>query len=285
MGNRGPKSPGASAWHRLKQNRAAMISLAIIAVFVICALIPGVIARYGYDEQDYQNAFVAPCWEHPFGTDNLGRDVLSRIIWGSRMSLFISITSVVVGMLLGGTLGAIAAFFGGRTDDIIMRMLDILLAIPSMLMAIGLAAAFGSGMFNLIMAIAISDVPRFARIVRSSVMTVKDNEYVEAAVSIGNGNLRLLLKHMIPNSLAPIIVQGTLGIAGGILSTSGLSFLGLGIQPPTPEWGLMLSQARQFIRTNWWVVTFPGVTIMIAIGAINLLGDGLRDALDPRLKM
>ena len=279
------RSPWANALHRLSQNRAAMISLAIVLLFLLCALFPNVIAKYGYDEQNYSEAFMAPCLQHPFGTDNLGRDILSRIIWGARMSLFISVTSVIVGMLIGGALGATAAFFGGHVDDVIMRMLDILLAIPSMLLAIGLAAAFGSGMFNLIMAIAISDVPRFARIVRSSVMTVKDNEFVEAATSIGNGGLRLMLRHMIPNALAPIIVQGTLGIAGGILSTSGLSFLGLGIQPPTPEWGLMLSQARQFIRGNWWIVTFPGVTIMLAIGAINLLGDGLRDALDPRLKI
>ncbi|MBQ6595848.1 MAG: ABC transporter permease [Clostridia bacterium] len=278
-------SPGANAWHRLTQNRAAMISLGIMGVFLICALFPSVVAGYGYDDQNYAEAFMAPCRQHPFGTDNLGRDILSRIIWGARMSLFISITSVLVGLLIGGAFGATAAFFGGRVDDVIMRMLDVLLAIPSMLLAIGLAAAFGSGMFNLIMAIAISDVPRFARIVRSSIMTVKDNEYVQAAVSIGNGNLRLLLRHMLPNALAPIIVQGTLGIAGGILSTSGLSFLGLGIQPPTPEWGLMLSQARQYIRGNWWIVTFPGITIMVAIGAINLLGDGLRDALDPRLKI
>ena len=281
----GYTSPGANAWHRLTQNKAAMISMFVILVFVFCALFPGFVARYGYDDQNYAEAFMAPCWSHPFGTDNLGRDILSRIIWGARMSLFISISSVLVGLLIGGAFGAAAAFFGGRVDDIIMRLLDILLAIPSMLLAIGLAAAFGSGMFNLIMAIAISDVPRFARIVRSSVMTVKDNEYVQAAVSIGNGNMRLLMRHMLPNALAPIIVQGTLGIAGGILSTSGLSFLGLGIQPPTPEWGLMLSQARQYIRGNWWIVTFPGVTIMIAIGAINLLGDGLRDALDPRLKI
>jgi peptide/nickel transport system permease protein len=285
MRNKGPISPGVSAWRRLTRNKAAMLSLFVIGIFVVCALIPNIIARYGYDEQNYSEAFMAPCLQHPFGTDNLGRDILSRIIWGSRMSLFISITSVAVGLLLGGMLGAIAAFFGGRVDDIIMRLLDILLAIPSMLLAIALAAAFGSGMLNLIMAIAISDVPRFARIVRGSVMTIKDNEYVEAAICIGNGNLRLLCKHMIPNSLAPIIVQGTLGIAGGILSTSGLSFLGLGIQPPTPEWGLMLSQARQYIRGNWWIVTFPGITIMLAIGAINLLGDGLRDALDPRLKV
>lgn len=281
---RGPVSPTRAAWRRLRKNKAAMAAGAIIIVFLLCALFPGQIAAYGYDDQNYAVAFTAPCKEFPLGTDNLGRDILSRIIWGSRMSMIIGIVSVVIGLLLGGILGAVAAFYGGRVDDVIMRIMDIFLAIPNMLLALGIAASLGTGLWNLLLAIAISNVPRFARIVRSSVMANKGMEFVEAATAIGASNNRLIFKHLLPNSLAPIIVQGTIGIASGILCACGLSFLGLGIQPPTAEWGMMLSSARQYIRSNWWMVTFPGVTIMLSIGCFNLLGDGLRDALDPRLK-
>ena len=256
----------------------------MIVILLICAVFPAQLAPYGFDEQNYAVAFTAPYKEYPLGTDNLGRDILSRIIWGSRMSLIIGIVSVVVGLLLGGILGAVAAFYGGRVDDVIMRVMDVFLAIPNMLLALGIAASLGTGLWNLLLAIAISNVPRFARIVRSSVMTNKSMEFVEAATAIGASNGRLIFKHLLPNSLAPIIVQGTIGIASGILCACGLSFLGLGIQPPTAEWGMMLSSARQYIRSNWWMVTFPGITIMLAIGCFNLLGDGLRDALDPRMK-
>ena len=258
-----PVSPAKAAWRRLRRNKAAMAAGVVIVILLICAVFPAQLAPYGFDEQNYAVAFTAPYKEYPLGTDNLGRDILSRIIWGSRMSLIIGIVSVVVGLLLGGILGAVAAFYGGRVDDVIMRVM---------------------GLWNLLLAIAISNVPRFARIVRSSVMTNKSMEFVEAATAIGASNGRLIFKHLLPNSLAPIIVQGTIGIASGILCACGLSFLGLGIQPPTAEWGMMLSSARQYIRSNWWMVTFPGITIMLAIGCFNLLGDGLRDALDPRMK-
>lgn len=281
---KGSISPTRAAWHRLRRNRAAMIAGAIILVFVIFALFPAQIAPYGYDDQNYAVAFTAPCWEYPLGTDNLGRCILSRIIWGSRMSLIIGIVSVVIGLVLGGIVGAVAAFYGGRVDDVLMRIMDVFLAIPNMLLALAIAASLGTGLGNMLLAIAISNVPRFARIVRSSVMANKGMEFVEAATAIGASNGRLIFRHLLPNSLAPIIVQGTVGIASGILCACGLSFLGLGIQPPTAEWGMMLSSARQYIRGNWWMVTFPGLTIMLNIGCFNLLGDGLRDALDPRLK-
>lgn len=277
-------TPMRDVWHRLCKNKAALISGAILMVFVIFAIMPGVFTPYGMDEQNYADASMAPCAKHPLGTDNLGRDILTRIIWGSRMSLLIGISSILVALLIGGVIGALAAFYGGRVDDILMRIMDIFLAIPSMLLALAIAASFGSGLVNMLLAISISYVPRFARIIRSSILTVKENEFIEAATCIGASNGRLILHHMIPNALAPIIVQATLGIAGAILSACGLSFLGIGIQPPTAEWGMMLSQARQYIRSSWWMVTFPGVTIMIVIGCFNLLGDGLRDALDPRLK-
>lgn len=279
-----PVSPAKAAWRRLRRNKAAMAAGVVIVILLICAVFPAQLAPYGFDEQNYAVAFTAPYKEYPLGTDNLGRDILSRVIWGSRMSLIIGIVSVVVGLLLGGILGAVAAFYGGRVDDVIMRVMDVFLAIPNMLLALGIAASLGTGLWNLLLAIAISNVPRFARIVRSSVMTNKSMEFVEAATAIGASNGRLIFKHLLPNSLAPIIVQGTIGIASGILCACGLSFLGLGIQPPTAEWGMMLSSARQYIRSNWWMVTFPGITIMLAIGCFNLLGDGLRDALDPRMK-
>ena len=273
-----PVSPAKAAWRRLRRNKAAMAAGVVIVILLICAVFPAQLAPYGFDEQNYAVAFTAPYKEYPLGTDNLGRDILTR------MSLIIGIVSVVVGLLLGGILGAVAAFYGGRVDDVIMRVMDVFLAIPNMLLALGIAASLGTGLWNLLLAIAISNVPRFARIVRSSVMTNKSMEFVEAATAIGASNGRLIFKHLLPNSLAPIIVQGTIGIASGILCACGLSFLGLGIQPPTAEWGMMLSSARQYIRSNWWMVTFPGITIMLAIGCFNLLGDGLRDALDPRMK-
>ncbi len=277
-------SPMRDVLHRLLKNKAAVISAIILCVFVLFALFPSAFTPYEMDGQSYAEASMAPCAAHPLGTDNLGRDILTRIIWGSRMSLFIGVSAVALGLLIGGVIGAIAAFYGGLVDDILMRIMDVFLAIPNMLLALAIAASFGTGLWNMLLAIAISDVPRFARIIRSSILTVKGEEYIEAATSIGCSNKRLILKHMVPNALAPIIVQGTLGIAGAILCACGLSFLGIGIQPPTAEWGMMLSQARQYIRSCWWMVTFPGVTIMIAIGCFNLLGDGLRDALDPRLK-
>ncbi len=280
----GSISPTRAAWHRLRKNKAAMIAGAVILVFLLFAIFPSQIAPYGYDDQNYSAAFTPPCKDYPLGTDNLGRDILSRIIWGSRMSLIIGIVSVVIGLALGIVIGAVAAFYGGKVDEVLMRLMDVFLAIPNMLLALAIAASLGTGLGNMLLAIAISNVPRFARIVRSSVLANKGMEFVEAATAIGASNMRLIFRHLLPNSLAPIIVQGTIGIASGILCACGLSFLGLGIQPPTAEWGMMLSSARQYIRGNWWMVTFPGLTIMLNIGCFNLLGDGLRDALDPRLK-
>lgn len=279
-----PVSPMRDVWRRLRQNKAAILSGIILLIFLIFGLFPGLFAPYEMDGQSYSEASSAPSLAHWLGTDNLGRDILSRIIYGARMSLLIGISAIVLALLVGGVFGCVAAFYGGRVDDILMRIMDVFLAIPNMLLALAIAASFGTGLWNMLLAISISYVPRYARIIRGAIMTVKEEEFIEAATSIGASNLRLILKHMLPNSLAPIIVQGTLGIAGAILCACGLSFLGIGIQPPTAEWGMMLAQARQYIRSCWWMVTFPGVTIMIAIGCFNLLGDGLRDALDPRLK-
>ena len=271
-------------WRRLRKNKAAMVGLVIILIMVFCAIFADVIAPYGYDDQNLREKMQFPNSQHLLGTDNFGRDILSRIIYGSRISLQVGLISVGVSIVVGGIFGAMAAFYGGKTDNIIMRAMDILMAIPGMLLAIAIAAALGPGLGNMMIAIGVGSVPGYARVVRASVLTVRDEEFVEAARSIGASDFRIIMRHIIPNALAPIIVQATLGVAGAILSCASLSFLGLGISPPTPEWGAMLSASRQYIRNYWYMSTFPGIAIMLTVYALNVLGDGLRDALDPRLK-
>lgn len=272
------------AWKRLSRNKAAMFSLIILVLLILCAIFADYIAPYPYDQQDYTQTFQFPSKAHPLGTDNFGRDIFSRIIYGSRVSLLVGFASIFTAIIFGGLLGAVSGYYGNRVDNVIMRAMDILMAIPGMLLAISLAAALKPGLFNLVIAIAIADIPGYARVVRASVLTIKEQEYIEAAQCIGADDKRIIFRHVLPNCLAPIIVQATLGMAGAILSAASLSFLGLGIQPPTPEWGSMLSSARQYIRGYWHMTTFPGLAIMITIFALNVLGDGLRDALDPRLK-
>ena len=272
------------AWRRLRKNKSAMLGLIILVLLILCAVFADFIAPHPYDLQDYAHTFESPSADHLFGTDNFGRDILSRVIHGARISLVVGFSSIITAIIVGGLLGAISGYYGGRLDNILMRAMDILMSIPGMLMAISLAAAMGPGLTNMVIAIAIADIPVYARVVRSSVLTIKDQEYIEAAQSIGASDARIILKHIIPNCIAPIIVQATLGMAGAILSASSLSFLGLGIQPPTPEWGSMLSAARQYIMNYPHMCIFPGLAIMITIFALNMLGDGLRDALDPRLK-
>jgi peptide/nickel transport system permease protein len=272
------------AWRRLRKNKSAMLGLAILVIMILCAVFADLIAPHPYDLQDYSHTFEGPSAAHLLGTDNFGRDILSRIIHGARISLLVGFSSIITAIIVGGLLGAISGYYGGKVDNILMRAMDILMSIPGMLMAISLAAAMGPGLTNMVIAIAIADIPGYARVVRSSVLTIKDQEYIEAAQSIGASDARIILKHIIPNCVAPIIVQATLGMAGAILSASSLSFLGLGIQPPTPEWGSMLSAARQYIMNYPHMCIFPGIAIMITIFALNMLGDGLRDALDPRLK-
>ncbi|MBM7614613.1 ABC transporter permease [Alkaliphilus hydrothermalis] len=278
------RSPWVEVWRRLRQNKSAMFGLAIIGLLVFCAIFADLIAPYGIDDQDLRARFITPSRDYLFGTDNFGRDILSRIIYGSRVSLQVGFIAVGISALTGGALGAIAGFYGGRLDNVIMRFVDILLAIPGILLAISIVSALGPGLQNVMIAVGIGSIPSYARIVRASVLSLRDQEFVEAAKAVGANDFRIISKHIIPNSMAPIIVQATLGVAGAILSAAGLSFIGLGIQPPTPEWGSMLSSGRQYLRDYWHIATFPGLAIMITIFALNLLGDGLRDALDPRLK-
>lgn len=276
----------AEVWRRLKKNKMAMVGLAIITALVLAACCADIIADY--DEVviklDIGNRLKPPSSENWLGTDEHGRDILARMIHGIRISLRVGVVAVGISILIGGSLGAIAGYYGGKLDSVIMRLMDVFLAIPSILLAIAIVSALGGSMMNLMIAIGVSGVPRYARIVRASVLSVREQEFIESARAIGATDFRIITRHIIPNALAPVIVQATLGVAGAILSTAGLSFIGLGIAPPAPEWGAMLSGGRKYMRVAWHITTFPGIAIVVTILALNLLGDGLRDALDPRLK-
>lgn len=280
------KGPIVEVFLRLAKNKTAMAGLVIVLILIIAALAAPLV--YDYDEviikQNISNRLQSPSKDNWFGTDDLGRDIFARIVYGSRISLRIGFSAVAVALLVGGFLGAMGGYYGGVLDNIIMRIMDIFLAIPGTLFAITIAAALGNNVRNLIIALSISSIPGFARILRSSVITVRDVEFIEAARAIGANDGRIILNHVIPNSLAPVIVHTTLNVATIILTIAGLSFLGLGIAPPAPEWGSMLSSGRTYLIGHSYITAFPGFAIMITILALNLLGDGLRDALDPRLK-
>ncbi|MBE6012573.1 ABC transporter permease [Anaeropeptidivorans aminofermentans] len=278
------QGPWAEVFSRFLRNKMAVFGMIVILLLILCAIFAPIIAPYGIDEQDISIKLQSPSPDHLFGTDKFGRDIFSRVIFGSRISLQVGLIAVAVALFAGGTLGALAAFYGGRIDSVIMRFMDILMAVPGMLLAIAIAASLGPGLRNMMIAIGIGNVPGYARIVRASMLTVKESEFVEAATSIGASNFRIITKHILPNAMAPIIVQATLGVASSILACAMLSFLGLGIQPPIPEWGSMLSGARDFLRTHPYMATFPGIFIMMTVYALNVVGDGIRDAIDPRLK-
>lgn len=280
------RSQWAEVWRRLKKNKMAMLGLAILIILILLAGFANKIADYGEVaiKQNTSIRLQGPSKGHWLGTDEFGRDMFARIIHGARVSLLVGVVAVGIAILIGGTLGAIAGYYGGKIDNIIMRAMDIFLAIPSILLAIAIVSALGSTLFNLMLAIGVSSIPGYARIVRASVLMVRDQEFIEAARAVGASDNRIIRKHIIPNALAPVIVQGTLGVASAILSTAGLSFIGLGVPKPQPEWGSMLAGGRSYLIPAPHVTTFPGLAIMITILALNLLGDGLRDALDPRLK-
>ena len=280
------RSMAVEVWQRLVKNKMAMLGLAILVLLALCAIFADVIADYETKvvAQNIANRLKGPSAEHWFGTDEFGRDIFARMVHGSRVSLVVGLISVSVSLVAGGTLGAFAGFYGGGVDNVIMRVMDIFLAVPSILLAITIVAALGPNLVNVMLAIGISGTPGFARIVRAAVMSVKDQEFVEASRAIGASNATIIFREIIPNCLAPIIVQSTLSVASAILSTASLSFIGLGVQPPDPEWGAMLSASRAYIRDYSYMCMFPGLAIMITILSLNLLGDGLRDALDPRLR-
>ena len=269
---------------RFMKNKAAVVGFLIIVLLIFCALFPAVIAPYAYEKQNIREAFLSPSVEHLFGTDEFGRDIFSRVIYGTRISMSIGLFSVLIAVVLGTILGCLAGYYGNLADNLIMRAVDILLAIPNLMLAMSIVAALGISRTNLILALGIGATGGFARVVRGQVLTTKEQEYIEVARAIGASDARIIFTHLLPNCLAPIIVQISLSIGSSILGAAGMSFIGLGIAPPTPEWGAMLSAARGFMRDYWHVVAFPGLAIMLTVFAFNLFGDGLRDALDPRLK-
>ena len=285
---RARSSPWAE-WYRtvlrqFRRNRGGVVGLAIVVTFVLVAVLAEAIAPYNPVLQDLSVALRSPERRHPLGTDELGRDMLSRIIMGARISLLMSVAAVGGASVAGSLLGAAAGYFGGRLDHIAMRCIDVLLALPGILLAITIIAVLGVGLINVIVAIAINGIPVFARLARAATLTVKENDYIQAARALGAPEQRILASHVFPNIVAPLLVQCTLLMATAILTASSLSFLGLGAQPPTPEWGAMLSSGRSYLTSSPHVGTFPGIALMLVVLGFNLLGDGLRDALDPRLK-
>ena len=273
----------ANAWKRLKRNKRAMFGMFFFFALVLVAILAPLIAPEGYNNQVVTNQFIAPGSEHWFGTDKLGRDVFARLIWGARYSISIGVISVAISMILGGGIGAIAGFYGGTIDNLIMRVMDIIQSIPNILLAVAVSAALGTGLVNTMLAIGLSGIPGFARLIRGSILSIRESEYVEAARAITASDGRIILKHIIPNVMSPMLVQATMNIGSSILTSAALSFIGLGVQAPMPEWGAMISDGRNYIRHQWWIATFPGLAIVFTVVSINLFGDGLRDALDPRL--
>jgi dipeptide transport system permease protein len=283
-------TPRREVWLSLKGNRGAMAALVLIVLLILCAICAPLIAPHDFAAQNVDIALTPPAWDeggswtYVLGTDGLGRDILSRLIYGAQYSLMIGLIVVTLSLLTGVLLGLFAGFYRGTVDTLIMRLMDIVLALPSLLLAIVIVVLLGSGLRNAMIAVAITNIPHYARLTRAAVMNELTKDYVVASRVAGAGTLRLMFKTVLPNCLAPLIVQSTLGISSAVLDAAALGFLGLGAQPPTPEWGTMLADARQYVDSAYWVVTFPGLAILVTVLAFNLLGDGLRDALDPKLK-
>ncbi|MFD2706399.1 nickel transporter permease [Salibacterium lacus] len=269
---------------RLKKNKAAMVGGFLILLFILTAFIGPFLVPYGAGEQNLVNKLQGPSAEHWFGTDHLGRDIFSRIIHGMSITLYIGFFSVFIAAIFGVVIGIVSGYYGGKIDTILMRLMDVLLAFPGILLALGVVTILGPNLNNVILAVAVFSVPAFARIVRGSTLAVKELEYIDAVRALGSGDFRIIFRHILPNVFSPIIVQATLRIATAILTAAGLSFLGLGAQPPTPEWGAMLSDGRNYIFDAGHVALFPGLAIVVVVLAFNIFGDGLRDALDPKMK-
>lgn len=272
-------------WFRFRKNKLAMLGLFILLGITLITIYISIFADYNNAiEQNVRNRYLSPSVTHLFGTDYLGRSILWRILFGSRISLYCAVFTVAASLIVGAMVGSTAGFFGGQVDNILMRIIDVFMAIPTILLAIAIVAALGTSLFNMLLALSISQVPSFARIVRSAILTVKEQDYIEAARACGTSNIRIIMKHVLPNAMAPIIVQATLSVASVILLIAALSFLGLGIQPPTPEWGYMITEGKAEMRTYPYLVIIPGIAIALVVFSLNLFGDGLRDALDPKLK-
>lgn len=266
---------------RFRRNYAAIVGLVIVLLLLIIAIFAPQLADVSPAEQNLRERLQPPSLEHPFGTDEFGRSILSRVVYGTRISLLTGLAPVALSLLLGTFIGLVAGFFGGKLDGILMRLMDVLLAFPSLLLALAVVGVLGPGLTNAILAIAIVNIPQYARIVRSVVLGTREEDFVQAARSLGATSPRIILRHVFPSTIGPLTVQATLGIGFAILAMSGLSFLGLGVQPPTADWGEMLARGRRFLPDATWLLIFPGAAISLTVLGFNLLGDGLRDALDP----
>ena len=275
-------SPAREIWRRFKKNKAAMLGLGIFSVMVLLAVFADVICDYDTQviAQDVANRLKAPSPDHWFGTDAYGRDIFARVVHGARISIIIGLAATVGSVCISGILGSIAGYYGGRIDNAIMRVLDTFLAIPGELLAMAIVASLGPSMTNLLIAVTIARIPPFTRVIRSSILTVIDQDYIESAIASGARDSYIIVKHILPNAMGPIIIQATMGVGRMILTAAGMSFIGMGVQPPLPEWGSMLD----FMRYSPYITLFPGLAIILTSLALNLLGDGLRDALDPKLK-
>ncbi len=275
------------AWRRLKRSSNAQVGMAIMLIFVLLGVLIPIVDPYNPRiDSDLMNRLKAPSAEHLFGTDDQGRDLFRRVLHGANISLRVGIASVALALILGCFIGLVAGFFGGLTDNVAMRAMDIMLSFPATLLAIGIVATRGPGLDNTMLAIGVVNIPRYARLARATTLSIKEQDYIMAAHAIGVKPNRIIWRHIFPNSLSPIVVQSTLSIATAIIEAAALGFLGLGAQPPTPEWGAMLSDGYKYLTIGaWWVLLFPGIAIMLTVLGFNLLGDGLRDALDPRLRV
>ncbi|MGE7092341.1 nickel transporter permease [Lysinibacillus sp. NPDC048646] len=276
--------PWKEGWRSFKKSKISLAGAGIVVFFIVLAVFGPTIAPQGINEQDLTKRLLAPSSEYWFGTDDFGRDIFSRIIHGARISLWVGFFAVILSVVVGSLLGIIAGYYGKWIDTIISRVFDIMLAFPSILLAIAVVAVLGPSLQNALIAIAIINIPNFGRLIRSKVLSVKEEEYIVAAKAIGMRDMRILFSHILPNSMTPVIVQGTLAIATAIIEAAALGFLGLGAQAPAPEWGKMLADARIYLLNAPWTMIFPGLAIMLTVLGFNLMGDGLRDALDPKMK-
>lgn len=276
--------PWKEAWQSFRENKLAVIGLGIVVFFIILAIIAPFVAPYSFKDQSLTDRLLPPSGKHWFGTDDFGRDIFSRILYGARLSLWVGFFSVLGSVILGTLFGIVAGYYGRWVDAIISRIFDIMLAFPSILLAIAVVAILGPSLQNALIAIAVINIPNFGRLVRSKVLSVKQEEYIMAARAVGMKDTRILFHHILPNSISPVIVQATLAIATAIIEAAALGFLGLGAQAPTPEWGKMLSDSKQYLVQAPWTLFFPGVAIMLTVLGFNLMGDGLRDVLDPKMK-
>ncbi|HJB35502.1 MAG TPA: ABC transporter permease subunit [Candidatus Blautia merdipullorum] len=277
------KTPFKEFVRKFKKQKTALVALAFICLLAIIAVISYQVVPYGINEYDYSAIMQGPSAKHIFGTDEFGRDLFSRILCGTRISLSVGLLSVSIGAILGTILGLLGGYYGGLLDACIMRVCDVLFAFPGIILAIAIVAILGSGLYNVVIAVAVFSTPTFARLVRSTTLSLKSSVFVQAARNIGSSDRRILFRHILPGAIPNIIVQYTMSIGNSILTASSLSFLGMGAQPPTPEWGLLLSNGRNYMMSSWHITFFPGLAIFLTVLSFNLLGDGLRDALDPKL--